>query len=35
MLDTVTVIYCICDEVWTVFGLNDDPQTQIATLNLV
>jgi hypothetical protein len=25
MLDTVTVIYCICDEVWNAFGLKDAP----------
>jgi hypothetical protein len=31
MLDTVTVIYCICDEVWGVFGLNDDPQCRMSS----
>lgn len=31
MLDTVTVIYCICDEVWKVFGLKDDLQCKMSS----
>jgi len=31
MLDTVTVIDCICDEVWKVFGLQDDPQCKMSS----
>ena len=31
MLDEVTVIYCICDEVWKVFGLVDDSQCKMSS----
>ena len=30
MLDTMTVIYCICDEVWKVLGLNDNSQCRMS-----
>ncbi len=31
MLGAVTVIYCICDEVWKVFGLKDDSQCKMSS----
>jgi hypothetical protein len=31
MLDEAVVIYCICDEVWKVFGLQDDHQCKMST----
>lgn len=31
MLDTTIVIYCICDEVWKVFELKDDPQCKMTS----
>jgi hypothetical protein len=31
MLDEIIVIYCICDEVWKVFGLQDDLQCKMTS----
>jgi hypothetical protein len=31
MLDKAVTIYCICDEVWKVFGIKDDSQCKMTT----
>jgi hypothetical protein len=31
MLDETTVIYCICDEVWKIFGIKDDVQCKMTS----